>query len=63
MELDGVRWKATDYMCGEIKHKGKKICKIYGSYMGFIEFGDVRYWDVNYIRPYECKIFKPNPLM
>lgn len=31
--------------------------------MGFIEFGEVRYWDVNYIRPYECKIFKPNPLL
>lgn len=31
--------------------------------MGYIEFGEVRYWDVNYVRPYECKIFKPNPLL
>ncbi|CAD8105315.1 unnamed protein product [Paramecium primaurelia] len=63
VELNGVTWKPTDYLQGEIKKKGKKVCKIYGSYMGYIEFAEVRYWDVNYIRPYECKIFKPNPLL
>ncbi|CAD8208744.1 unnamed protein product [Paramecium octaurelia] len=63
VELDSVMWKASDYLSGEIKQKGKKVCKIYGSYMGYIEFGEVRYWDVNYIRPYECKVFKPNPFL
>ncbi|CAK72506.1 unnamed protein product (macronuclear) [Paramecium tetraurelia] len=63
VELDSVRWKASDYLSGEIKQKGKKVCKIYGSYMGYIEFGEVRYWDVNYIRPYECKVFKPNQFL
>lgn len=63
VELDGVTWKPSDYLSGEIKKKGKRVCKIYGSYMGYIEFAEIRYWDVNYIRPYECKIFKPHPLL
>lgn len=63
LEFDNVRWKSSDYLSGEIKVKGKRVCKIYGTYMGFIEFGDQRYWDVNYIKPYECKLDKPNNLM
>jgi hypothetical protein len=26
--------------------KGIKVCKVYGSYLSFIEFNDVRYWDI-----------------
>jgi len=40
LEFDNVRWKSSDYLSGEIKVKGKRVTKIYGTYMGFIEFGD-----------------------
>lgn len=30
----------------EIKMKNITICKVYGSYLGFIDFNDVRYWDI-----------------
>lgn len=38
IEFDNVRWKASDFFQGEIKKDGKRVCKIMGSYMGFIEF-------------------------
>ena len=36
--------------------KGKEVCKIYGTYMGFIEFNKVRYWDYRHITPFKPKI-------
>ncbi len=45
MEFDNVRWKPTDYFQGEIKVNGSRVSKIYGSYMGFIQFDNIRYWD------------------
>jgi len=35
-----------DYMSGEIKQNGKVVSKFYGSYMGYLEFDGVRYWDI-----------------
>lgn len=45
MSFDNVRWKPTDYFQGDIKVNGARVSKIYGSYMGFIQFDDLRYWD------------------
>ena len=33
---------------------------MYGSYMGFIEFDGVRYWDARYIKPFAMTINKSN---
>ena len=40
------RMKTQDYICGDIKVKGKKVCDIYANYMGFCDFSNVRYWDI-----------------
>jgi len=32
-------------MSGEIKRNGKVVCKLYGSYLGFLECDGRRYWD------------------
>ena len=53
LAFDNVKKKPSDYFQGEIKEKGKKVCKIYGSYMGFIEFDSIRYWDFRYITPFK----------
>ncbi|KAM3146116.1 hypothetical protein pb186bvf_001773 [Paramecium bursaria] len=63
VEFDSVSQKPSDYLSGEIKVKGQRVCKIYGSYLGYIEFGDQRYWDVNYIKDYPCHVDKPNVFM
>jgi len=40
------RLKTQDWVCGDIKVKGKKVSDITGNYMGFIDFNKVRYWDI-----------------
>jgi len=40
------RMKTQDYICGDIKVRGKKVCDIYANYMGFCDFSNVRYWDI-----------------
>ena len=52
IEFDSVRWKASDYFQGEIKRDGKRVSKVMGSYMGFIEFDKQRYWDHRLVLPY-----------
>ena len=43
--LGKTKKKPTDYFQGEIKMQGEIISQIYGTYMGFIEFDGIRYWD------------------
>ncbi len=51
-----MRYKPTDYFQTEILKENKNICKIYGTYMGFINFDDRRYWDHSWVLPYKLKI-------
>jgi hypothetical protein len=41
-----------DYFTGEILHKGQPVCKVRGNYMGYIEFDEVRYFDVRQMTNY-----------
>mmetsp|Transcript_15116 Transcript_15116/g.19117 ORF Transcript_15116/g.19117 Transcript_15116/m.19117 type:complete len:141 (+) Transcript_15116:1937-2359(+) len=38
--------KGRDYVTGWIKKNGKQVSEISGTYMGWIEFDRVRYWDI-----------------
>ena len=38
--------KTQDYVRGQINVRGKKVCEIFGNYMGFAEFNNERYWDI-----------------
>jgi len=40
------RGKARDYFVGEIKKDGKVVSKLFGTYMGYIDFDRQRYWDI-----------------
>ena len=54
--FDDVSRRPTDFFKGKIKKNGEEvISKIYGSYEGFCNFDDIRYWDYRYVAP-----FKPN---
>ena len=39
-------FRTQDYFTGEIHWNGKKILDINGNYMGYMEVGGVRYFDV-----------------
>ena len=36
---------AKDYFKGEIKQNGEIKSRVFGSYMGYIDFDGLRYWD------------------
>ena len=38
--------RGRDYVSGWIKKNGEKVCDISGTYMGWVEFDGVRYWDI-----------------
>lgn len=40
-----VDFRTQDYFQGQISQNGKKICDIYGNYMGYMDFDGVRYYD------------------
>ncbi len=42
---------------------GKRVSKIYGSYMGYIEFDNKRYWDYEHMLPFQLMIDPPNELV
>jgi hypothetical protein len=45
-EINSVKKKPKDYFRGEIIKEGEVVSKMYGNYMGYIDFDGVRYWDV-----------------
>ena len=46
----------SDYFNSFIKCGEKQISRVYGTYCGFIEIDDIRYWDVRDYEPYEIKM-------
>lgn len=40
-----VKKKQTDYFSGDIMEKGKVLSKVYGTYLGYIDFDGTRYFD------------------
>lgn len=45
-EINSVKRKPKDYFKGEILKDGEVVSKMYGNCMGYIDFDDVRYWDI-----------------
>ena len=44
--IGGAKGHGKDYFVGEIKKDGKVVSKLFGTYMGYIEFDGVRYFDI-----------------
>ena len=45
-DIGNVKKKTQDYFVGEVHQFGKKILEMKGNYMGYMEVGSVRYFDV-----------------
>jgi len=56
-----MKKKPSDFFEGTINEKGKVVSKFYGTYCGFINFDNVRYWDGRYIQGVKIKL-EDNPL-
>lgn len=44
---------ARDYFTGEIKKDGVVVSKIFGSFMGYVDFDGVRFWDGRRMQNFE----------
>eukprot|EP00828_Plagiopyla_frontata_P031065 TRINITY_DN40900_c0_g1_i3.p1 TRINITY_DN40900_c0_g1~~TRINITY_DN40900_c0_g1_i3.p1 ORF type:complete len:279 (-),score=46.73 TRINITY_DN40900_c0_g1_i3:38-874(-) len=44
-----VKKKPTDYLSGELLVNGKIVAALHGSYLGYLNFDNIRYWDYRYI--------------
>ncbi len=45
-EISAEKKRPLDYFVGEIAKDNKVVSKMYGTYMGYIDFDGIRYWDV-----------------
>jgi len=45
-EPGSVKGKVQDFFKGEILKDGKVVSKIFGNYVGFLDFDKERLWDV-----------------
>lgn len=43
---DYIYFRPSDYFTGEIKKGNEVVCNVIGSYLSFVVFDGVRYWDV-----------------
>ena len=50
--IGGAKGYGKDYVVGEIKKNGQVVSKLFGTYMGYIEFDGVRYWDIRKARAF-----------
>lgn len=47
-----VKKRPSDYFVGEITKNGKKSSTFDGTYCGYLNFDNVRYWDGRFIKPF-----------
>ena len=52
-----------DYFAGEIKKDGVVVSKIFGSFMGYVDFDGVRFWDGRRMQNFEILPVEPRNLM
>ena len=44
-QFGAYSFSKQDYVYGEIKRDGQRVCEVKGNYCGYLDFGGVRYWD------------------
>lgn len=54
-------FRPSDYFSGRILSKGKVVSNVSGTYLGFVNVDDVRYWDGRFMHPIKVD-FEKEPL-
>jgi len=62
IQFGKVKKRPSDYIEGVITVNGEPVSTVRGTYMGYIEIDDKRYFDYRYTQPFECRQEK-SPLM
>lgn len=62
VKLAGIKNKPSDYLKGELKHKGKVISTLTGSYLSHLTWDEKRYWDIRETFPISCIELEDNLL-
>jgi hypothetical protein len=52
LRFTGQKGKPSDYFMGTVTEAGRELCTVSGTYLGFMDFGNERYWDSRYIEPF-----------
>lgn len=56
INIGKIRGKPSDYLEGQVKKQDSDtICTLTGTYLGYLEFDRVRYWDVRESHPFSIK--------
>lgn len=56
INIGKIRGKPSDYLEGQIKNQdSNSICTLTGTYLGYLEFDRIRYWDVRENHPFKIK--------
>jgi len=50
---DKGKGRPRDYFVGEIRKDGVVVSKMFGNYMGYIDFDEKRYWDIRQMHNFE----------
>ncbi|CAD8133891.1 unnamed protein product [Paramecium octaurelia] len=58
IDIGKVKKRTSDFFQADINCKGQKISTVFGTYIGFINFDNVRYWDYRYVVPHKIKLDK-----
>ena len=54
--LGKVKGKPSDFLQGIIYDaQGNQLSKLEGTYLGYLEFDKIRYWDARHVRPYTIR--------
>ena len=62
IKLGNVKGEVTDYLEGVIIEDKKRIVsKLRGSYLGYLEFDGIRYWDARDVTPFPLIVKKTLP--
>ena len=52
-----VKKRPTDYFAGEITKNGKKASTYDGTYCGYLNFDNIRYWDGRFMNPFRVNVY------
>jgi hypothetical protein len=52
LDIGSIKKKPRDYFVGHILSQGQTVSKVSGTYMGYADFDDDRFFDLRHSEPY-----------
>ena len=55
LKFGAKKSKPSDYFTGEVTEHGLHVCSVSGTYLGYMDFDQDRYWDSRYFEPFPLR--------